>query len=462
LDLARKVSLSHLKTGQAKVAIVGLGHVGLPFAALLASRGGSVIGVDKDETLLKKLIKGIRTIYEPGLDRLLKKVVNRNLKVTRELVAAARESSVVVITVGTPVTKKGPDLRQVKSASAEVANGLAKGKTVILSSTVPPGTTENIVKPLLENRSHLVAGRDFGLAYCPERLVEGQALKELKAVPHIVGGIDVQSVTAASTLFKFLGGRVIEVESPKIAEMAKIFDNVYRDVNIALANELALICEKLGLDTIKTIRACNTGPRTRVLTPGCGVGGSCLTKDPYMLAEVSARFSFKPQLLTTARKTNEDMPNHLVALVKSAYRELGKAVRGSKITILGLSFKKGTDDMRETVAKPIVEHLRRLGAKIVTCDPYVSTEDVKRILGKLELIRNPIEAMRGSDCIIVVTDHDQYARLTPQALAECLNSPAAVVDGRHIFDPLEVLKSGLIFRGVGRPIRFYKEVCKFD
>ncbi len=440
-----------LKSGIIKIAVVGLGHVGLPLALLLAKKGAFLVGVDKQQKVLEKLARGVLPIFEPGLPDLLGEVGSRKLHLTSDLTGAVSEGDIVVVCVGTSVDRHGkPLLADLMRVTESIGKSLGAGKAVMVRSTIPPGTTEGAIRSRLEKPRRLQAGNDFALAYCPERLVEGNALREIENVPHIVGAADELSFRVAEGFFGFMGGEVLRAATIATAEMAKVFDNVYREMNISLANELALICEPLGVDVLEAIKVANTGPRTRLLMPGCGVGGSCLTKDPLMLGYVAKVRGIRPTLIAASRQRNRYMPRHMIHLVRSAFRQMHKRVAGARFAMMGLAYKGDTDDVRESVAIYISRMLFRLKAKVVGYDPYVSEENMFKVFGKLTLARDPFEAARESDCIIITADHKKLKNIAPAELARLVNKPAALIDGRNIFDPAEVIKAGFIFRGVGR------------
>ncbi|MFX1519241.1 MAG: nucleotide sugar dehydrogenase [Promethearchaeota archaeon] len=446
--------------GKITIAVIGLGYIGLPFSCYLASKGVRVIGVDINPTVVKMVNSGTPQIYEPGLKELLNDAIgNERFYATTDVNDAVRRSEVIMITVGTPVGKNGINFSYVEQACKNIANSMKRGSMIILRSTVAPLTTEKTVCKLLESDSGLIAGKDFGLAFCPERTVEGNAFKELGRLPNIIGGLDEKSTSIAAAIFEVLTPKIVKVRSPRIAEMAKIFDNVYRDTNIALANELAVICEKLDIDVIETIKACNASyDRTNMLIPGAGVGGSCLNKDPYILSYSVREKGFEPSLILSARERNISMPRHVVDLVKTAFDEMKKELNGSKITILGFAFKSNTDDTRETVAVPIIAALKEQGANIVVFDPYVPQEKIESQVGNINTTKVLIEAIENSDCIVVLADHHEFRQLNLPEIKKLLTTPAAIIDGRHVFDPKDVIKEKLIFKGVGRPETYFKEL----
>jgi len=307
------------------------------------------------------------------------------------------------------------------------------------------------VKPILEDVSKLAAEQDFGLAFVPERTVEGRAMEELVSLPKIVAGVGERSKRAAQMIYRFIGGPLVPVSCLEVAEAAKLFDNVYRDVNIALANELAIACERMGVDAIEAIKAANCEyPRTNILTPGVGVGGSCLTKDSYILAQAYTGKDKSHSLILRARQVNDAMPQHFMSLIKDAFFEMNKALSGSRIAILGYAMKGDTSDTRDTPVKKLVQWLKKENAEVRLYDPLVSSETIHRELG-IQKVDSLDEAVRAADAICIVTDHEEFLNLDLSRLRSYCQSPSAIIDGRHMVDPRAALSQGFIFRGVGRP-----------
>ncbi len=441
-----------LRTGKIRVTIIGVGHVGLPLAAWMASKGVAVSGICKDLEEAETINKGTPPFYETGLAPLVRRAVAKGL-----FLAFPREkgpeivgkSSVVFVCVGTPIDdEKRPVLADIEDAATSIGRGLKPGSLIILRSTVPPRTTETLFARIVQEKSGLVPGRDFSLAFCPERLAAGRALRELSGIPQVIGGIDGESTRVAASVFRALACRALETSGCVIAEMAKFFDNIYRDVNIALANELAIICERLGVDTMEILRACNTSPKTRVLVPGSGTGGSCLNKDPYILASEARKLDLTPEIILHARARNEEMPAHTVNIVKEAFQILGKKVETSKIAVLGLAFKDGTDDVRGTVSIPVINSLLKEGAEVTVYDPRVSPARAKF---KFDGLKAGLEeAVDGADCAVILSDHEAFRRMNLKVLSGKMRHPAAIVDGRQVISPEEAALHGLYYSGVGR------------
>ncbi|MBC7090252.1 MAG: nucleotide sugar dehydrogenase, partial [Methanobacteriaceae archaeon] len=299
------------------------GHIGLPTAALFAKAGFKVIGVDINPDIVNSINQGISPIIEPGLDELLVEVVKKGkLKATDDGEYAARKANIMIIVVPTPLgADKSSDLSAVISASRTISKGLKRGDLVIVESTVPPTTCEKIILPILEE-SGLKVSEDFGLVYTPERALPNNTLYEMTNNARVIGSIDEESAERAAALYdKITRGEIVKVKDIVTAEMVKLMENTYRDTNIALANELAIICESLGIDAIDAIKAANYHPRVNLHIPGPGVGGHCLSIDPYFIVEMAEARGVPARLIRTARQINEEMPYHVLQLIKDALND---------------------------------------------------------------------------------------------------------------------------------------------
>jgi len=453
MSLSKKEIVKALKSGQVTVCVIGLGRVGLPTAAIFAEAGAQVVGADIDRELVELVKEGrCRLNDEPGLDALVKKIVNNeNLKATTDAVSAVKRSDVIIVCVPTPVDEsKVPDYSAVEAACSQIAGALRSHCLVIVESTVGPGTIEDLVIPLLERETKMKAGVDFGVASCPERANPGSILQNIKAVPRIVGGIDAKSAEVAATLYEtVLGVKVVIVSSPKTANAVKLTENLFRDVNIALANEFAILYEKLGIDAIEVIEACATKYNFMPHYPGPGVGGPCLPQNPYYLIVEGVKVGNIPYLVRMAREINDRMPEHVVTLVTEALNDVGKTVRGAKIALLGVAYKPNVHDIQLTPIRKIFEQLKQMGASIKIYDPMFVGEEVFGVKCSIRLT----DAVEGADCIVVGTDHKEFKKLDLAALARLSHIPAAFVDARHVIDPIKVRKHGFAYSGVGRGFR---------
>jgi len=425
------------------IAIFGLGHMGLPTAALLAKSGLKVVGIDINNKTVEMVNSGQSPIMEPGLEEMVKETVENNcLSATTDSLSAVQEVRTIMIIVPTPVDEhKESDLSAVISASQSIMEGLKEGDLVIIESTVPPGTCENMVIPILE-KSGLKAGKDFKVAYTPERALPNDTIFEMTHNARVIGGIDSESTRRAASLYqRITEGEIIMVQDLVTAEMVKLMENTYRDTNIALANELALICDTLGVDVIEAIRAANHHPRVNIHTPGPGVGGHCLSIDPYFLVEIARQRGRETPLIKTSRQVNEEMPREVVRIAQQAMEDMGKTIQGSKIGVLGVAYKGNVADARETPAKPLIEQLLKQGAEVVVNDPYVSPEIIK----PWGVQPVDIDTALDTDCVILVTDHDLYRDIKPEMIKNGL-----IVCTRPILDKETFQKNGVIFKGVGR------------
>lgn len=425
------------------IAIFGLGHIGLPTASLFANNGFNVIGVDRSKAKLDLINQGRSPITEPGLTELIKKAVDKgNLTATDNGINAVKASNIMIIIVPTPMDDfKKADLSAVKSACETISKGLKKDDLVIVESTVPQGTCDNLVIPILE-KSGLKVGKDFNVAYTPERAIPNNTIYEMTHNARVIGGYDDKSTTRAVELYqKITEGEVIRVKNLITAETVKLIENTYRDVNIALANEIAMICEDLGVDAVEAITVANYHPRVNLHIPGPGVGGHCLAIDPYFIVETAEQRGMEAPIISTARSINEKMPYHVMQIILDALKEIHKDINGCEIGILGVAYKGNVDDARETPAKVLIKILNDEGAMVYANDP--NTPD--NIIKKLGAEPADMDRVLNCDCVVLITDHDEYKTITP----EMVKSPIFICT-RPILNPEEFKEKGMIFRGIGR------------
>jgi len=422
------------------ISIIGLGRVGLPTAVIFASKGYKVVGVDVDIDKVRAVNNGKCYIREPGLDVLLREAVSKGfLKATTNTLEAINESEAVIITVPTPVRDGVIDLSYLRGALEAVQEGLRRGLLVVVESTVPPGTTVGFVKPFLEGSGFRVE-EDFYLAHVPERIAPGRAVEELLSMPRVVGGVGPRSTEKAIELYSRVNPRLLPTDATT-AEFIKLAENAYRDLNIAFANLLALIAERLGIDVYEAIRLANTHKRVNIHMPGAGVGGPCLTKDPYMLASIISDF-WGSELIRVARKINEYMPIHTVGIVEKALRDAELDVEGARITVLGAAYKGGVDDIRESPSKYVVRELLARGSKVIVYDPYTNESFGAERASSLE------DAVNGSDALVIVTDHPEFKNLDLDIIGRFMRH-RIVVDGRRVIELHQAVKHGFRYYGVG-------------
>jgi nucleotide sugar dehydrogenase len=436
-----------IRNKKAKICVVGLGYVGLPTAVYFAAAGFSVIGVDIDNRKVKLINRGISPIKDAKLNEKLKIAVkNGNLKATTSIDEAGSISDVIIIVVPTPVNEaKEPDLKHIVRACREVSKILKRGRLVILESTVYPGVTEDVVKPILEE-SGLKAGEDFGLAYVPERYNPGDENHTLEKVTRIVGGITVEWSGIVKELYQtIVKNEVVIVKNIKTAEAAKVIENIQRDLNIALMNELALIFERMGIDVIDVIEAASTKWNFVKYYPGAGVGGHCLPHDPYYLTKKAQELGYIPKIILAGRSVNDAMPYHVYELVADGLNKVKKPINGSKILILGASYKGDTGDLRTSPTEALVKELKRRNADVTIIEPFA--ED-STIFG-CPAYRGIGSVGNDFDAVVLMTAHSEFKKLDLKRLKLKLRKNDVVfVDGRRVFKP-ENVKKYFVYRGIG-------------
>jgi UDP-N-acetyl-D-mannosaminuronic acid dehydrogenase len=395
-----------------KICVLGLGYIGLPTASTFATHGLQVVGVDVNPAVVETLSNGNLHIHEPGL----RTVVQAALRSGNLTIRSQPEpADAFIIAVPTPFYEdKRADMRFVVSATEAIVPHLRPGSLVVLESTSPPRTTVDLVLPILE-RSGLKAGSDFFLAYSPERVLPGQILRELIENARVIGGIDAASAAAGRDLYAtFVRGEIIMTDATT-AEMVKLMENTYRDVNIAVANEFARLADRFGIDVWEAISLANRHPRVRILNPGPGVGGHCISVDPWFLVEAAPDLA---GLIRTARTVNDSQPHFVVELVR---RALGGSLRGRTITALGLSYKPDVDDLRESPAIEVVHLLAQEGARVVTYEPYKTDFEVDGASAAATLEA----AVAGADALLLLVNHTALRSVDPAAL--CALTPARIV-----------------------------------
>ena len=434
-----------IRDRKAKIAVVGLGRVGLPIAAVFADAGYQVIGADIKNEVVKAVSSGKSHLVEPELAQLIKDSVDKMLlRATTDTVNAVTEADIILICVQTPLTKRDePNLTSLKTTCKTVSRGLSKGKLVLIVSTVPTGTIRHLVAGILETGSGLKCGKDFWLAYCPERINPGKAVREFIENNRIIGGFDRKSTKAAVELFKkAIKGKTISTDC-EVAEVAKLAENTFRDVNIAFGNELALMCEQMNVDVMEVIKLANTHPRVKIHMPGSGVGGPCLPKDPYLLQHGIRDKGFRFRFIDLAREINDLMPGHTVELVVKALKEAEKNVKNSRIAILGAAYKGEIGEVTNSPAKEIVHRLMAFGTTVVVYDPYCNESFGAEVAKDVE------EAVREADCVVIVTEHKMFEDLHLDRLKALMAKKPVIVDGRRMVQPKEVEKRGFVYAGIG-------------
>ena len=402
-----------IKQKKAKVAIIGLGYVGLPTAVELAKTGFQVFGIDIKKERVNQINKGKSYIFDVSSPDLKRAVNSKKLKAFNNH-APLKKADIVLICVPTPLNKnKIPDTSYMSSTAEEIAKYLKLGQLVILESSTYPGTTREIILPKLE-RSKLKVGRDFFLAYSPERIDPGNREYKLKDVPRVVGGITKKCTKLATEFYKsFIQAKVMPLSSTEAAEMAKILENTYRLVNVSMINELTLLCGKMGIDIWEVIEGAKTKPYGfSPFYPSPKIGGHCISLDPFYLSYRAKEYNFWTRFIELAGEINEQMPHAVVTKVIWALNLRNKPVRGSKILVWGIAYKKDIGDPRESAVYDIIPDLLRKGAKVNYFDPYIPKLQLKDGLLKksitLKSIKYTLEILKKYDLVLILTDHSGF------------------------------------------------------
>lgn len=438
------------------IAVIGMGYVGIPCAALLADVPGfDVTGIQRrskrSEWKIDVLNAGKSPISgeEPGLSELIEKVVKKGTFRVSDDFTLLSKMDVILIDVQTPTdgSDHKPNYYSLKEVSHQIGNYIGKNVLVIIESTVAPGTTMNVVLPILERKSGLKGSSDFHLAYSYERVMPGRLLEYIQNLPRIVGGINKESERRAVELYQKIVKEKIYSTDILTAETSKTMENAYRDVNIAFANEMALICESLGVDVFEVRGLINSRSERHMHLPGSGVGGHCLPKDTWLLRYGLQRYGrdnhMETEFINLARRINNSMPIHMAKLIRSAFEEKGINLKDSKVTILGVAYLEDSDDTRNTPAYELIRELEAYGVEIAAHDPYVS------LFPEAPLTRNLEEAIAETDCIAIITKHKEYFHLNLKEIKELIRTPI-IIDGRNVLDKQKVLAEGFIYKGIGK------------
>ena len=419
-----------------RVAVVGLGYVGLTLSVALAKKGVTVLGYDREPRVVGALQTGRPHLYEPGVAEELPVLLEERLRVVSELPREPVDGAVLCVSTPVDPVTREPVLEPLRDAARAVAAAFDSDTLVVVRSTVPVGASRAVVLPELVARW----GR-ARLAFCPERTIQGQALRELEELPQIVGGLDGPSRDAAAALFRRLTSRIVPVSSLEAAEMVKLINNCHTDLIYSYGNEVALMAERFGLDPLELIRAANLEyPRPDLARPGF-VGGGCLSKDPYILIESARAVGHEPWLVPRSRALNEHLPRHVARRFLELLRETRGGLEGGRVLLLGFAYKgwPPTDDMRGAPVLPMLDVLRGAGLALRGHDFLVARE----VLAGLGVTPASLsEGFAGADGILVITDHPEYAKLDLPALLASLRKPALVYDCWRVLDQEAVRAAG--------------------
>jgi len=429
-----------IRSKRAVTAVIGLGYVGLAVACALAHAGFRVLGIERDHDKAAQIAAAICPIsgHEPRLAELLKEAIQSGRLQVSNDPQDCREASVILIAVETPVdaVSKAPRYEALKGALRDLGPSIQTGALVIVESTIAPGTMEGVVRPLLEETSGKKANEGFHLVHCPERVMPGKLLANLRTCSRVIGGSTPYAAELARELYRHLVEADLDLTDVLTAELVKATENTYRDVQIAFANEIALLCENVGADVYRVRELVNKSPLRAMHLPGAGVGGHCIPKDPWLLL-YGTRGKLQAQLIPTARGINDHMPLHVAELAEEGLAEAGKDIGEAKVIVLGYSYLENTADDRNSPTIVLVERLKALGAKVTIHDPFFEEYDA------------PLQqAVTASDCVILMVAHEEYRALDLADLKAWLATPV-LIDGRNLFDKKKARDLGFFYAGVG-------------
>ena len=426
---------------QARLAVIGLGYVGLPVACQFAAAGFDVLGVDVLSDRVDQINAGISPIEgnEPGLSELLESVIKSGqFRVTDDYLAL-RDRDVILIAVETPIDEHNqPRYDALRSVLNDLGPVMQPGALVIIESTIAPGTTKDLVLPLLTESSGKTSKHDFYLGVCPERVMPGKLLANLRNVSRVLGGMTPEIASTMLSLYSHIVQADLDPTDCITAELVKTVENAYRDVQIAFANEVALICEAVGGNVWDVRKLVNKSPYRQMHLPGAGVGGHCIPKDPWLLASGVKDQNVPLRLIPAARTINDSMPHHIINLLDDALSEVGCQISGSRILVMGYAYLEDSDDTRNSPSAILVNCLREMDAQVIIHDPYVSAYQ-----GDL------MDMARDCDAAVVMVRHTGYRELDLAALNQVMRTPV-LIDGRSIFTPSRLEAAGFTYRILGK------------
>lgn len=436
-----KILKEKITNKRAKLAVIGLGYVGLPVACEFANAGFDVVGIDIKAERVSKINSAISPIEgnEPGLQGLLEKVVHTGKLRASTNYESVVDADIITLNVETPIDDNHqPRYDALTLACLSLAKVIKPGVLIIVESTVSPGTTENRVRRILEQESGLSLNKDFFLGACPERVMPGKLLQNLRTLSRTCGGSTLEVANTMTRLYRCIIPEAdLDPTDCLTAELVKTTENAYRDINIAFANEIALICEAVGGDVWKVRELVNKSPGRNMLIPGAGVGGHCIPKDPWLLAS-SAKPHFSPMLIPAARSVNENMPIHVADLTETALKTYQCKLSDATIGVLGYSYLQDSDDVRHSPSAVLVKELQLRGAKVVIHDPWVR-----------EYQGDVLECLHGCDALVLMVAHSEYRELDIKRV-ESLLRRQCIIDGRGLFEPDAATRAGIDLWTLGR------------
>ena len=424
-----------------KVTIVGLGYVGLPLACLCAEKGNKLYGFDVDKNKIDSINRNESPIEDEYVVNKLKSLKNR-IHATTIAEECIPKSDVIIVCVPTPVDRNNlPDLTAVMNAVSTISKFIKQGTLLIIESTIYPGTIEEVVLPILQKEKFNAQKNDILVAHCPERIDPGNKKWTIEMLPRVVGGVTKEATQKAAEFYRsILNAEVLELSSVKSAEATKIMENTFRDINIAFVNEMAQSFDKAGIDILEVIRGASTKPFAFMPHyPGAGVGGHCISVDPYYLIEKAKQLGFNHRFLILAREINNNMPHYAIELLENELKKLKKSIKGAKVGVLGVAYKGNVDDTRESPAHEVINVLKTKGADVFVFDPHVPKESNVKDLDEL---------LNKSDYVVLVTDHKEFKQMDLEKLKK--HKIHAIIDGRNCLDKEKIKSMGILYHGIGR------------
>ena len=450
MKLTEHELIQSIQSGEISICVIGIGRIGLPTALSFANSGLPTVGVDINTELVEMINSKIFPLKdEPGYDVIFEKVTNQKFNATTKIEDIVPKSDVVILSLPTPMDKNNvPDYSALLSVGKQLGQLLSNDTLVIVESTVEPGFIENDLINVIESSDKkLVAGKDFAIGVCPETANPGQIMNDFEKLPRLVGAIDEKTKNTIMKIYKHVFTvDLIPMPNCKTANAVKLTTNVFRDLNIAFVNELAILFEKVGIDIMTVLDAAKTKYNFQVHYPGPGVGGPCLPVNAYQMINLAKNMGFDTlKSVEMGRSINESMPMHVINLLSDAFIESKKSLENSNVLVLGISYKPDVKDIQISPAEIIIEKLKNLKTNVLIYDPYFKSTNVFN----LQTESNLIEALQKSDALILVTAHKEFHNLDPIFLKSKMKN-AIVIDSKCIINQQSAKNAGLVYRGLGR------------
>jgi len=441
-----------ISSKNATVCVIGLGYVGVPLAVASAQAGFNVLGVDVDASKVDQINRGVCYVEDKYSEDLLPGLVGSGkIKAYTKISEAVPRADITIVCVPTPLNKEGePDLSFLRSVAKSLAGQMTDYKLIVVESTSYPGTTEEVFRPIVE-RGGKRAGTDFALVYSPERIDYGNASFGVRSIPKVVGGVDEDSTRLGAAFYTaILQAKVVAVSGPSVAEATKMLENVFRYVNIALVNELAVLHETLGVDFIEAVDAAATKPFGFMAHyPGPGVGGHCIPKDPFYLVYKAKKAGFSLRMVSAAEVLNNGMPRHTVERLMKTLRKMKKSPRKVKVALWGLSYKGGVKDTRRSPSVDLLKIFQRLGVKVVAYDPFVEIIKVGSV--QYASASSILDSVKGADAVVIATNHAAFRAVDLSEVKAKMNPDPVLFDTRNLRTRKESEEAGFTYLATGRP-----------